>query len=129
MPVQTRSQTMISNVKCDSTQAQALLKEMDNIKTITCVNTDLYYSKLSLMNKVIDGTTIYCENLRFVKNKTKLLTSIMNKIAYICRHIESPKYAPVTQQHKDIILATQILNANIQRKHYKHMNDKTRRNK
>jgi len=96
MPVQTRSQTMISNVKCDSTQAQALLKEMDNIKTITCVNTDLYYSKLSLMNKVIDGTTIYCENLRFVKNKTKLLTSIMNKIAYICRHIESPKYAPVT---------------------------------
>ena len=119
MPVQTRSQTMISNVKCYSTQA--LLTEMDNIKTITCVNADIYYSKISLMNQVIVGSTIYCENLRFGKNKTKFLTSIMNKIADIHTHVESPIYAPVTQQHKDIILATQILNANIKRKHYKHM--------
>lgn len=67
------------------------------------------------MIKVIYGLTIYCENLRFVSNKTKtqFLTSIMNKIADICEHVESPMYAPVTQQHKDIILATQILNANI----------------
>jgi hypothetical protein len=121
MPVQTRSQTMmLSKLKCNSMQAQALLKKMDNIKTINCVNTDLYYSKLSLMNQVIDDITIYCENLISGK-RTHLFKIILNKIAELCRHIESPTYAPVTQQHKDLILATQILNANIKRKHYNHM--------